>query len=529
MAVRNLFRELPVRLAQAKKHRVSVAKMKSILISYALVRDIRFVMHFRGKKRLSWTIQSASDALAVITSIYGKEFMRKYFTSSWSGEGITIDSILPHVNEGAISHHTDVDANVADKQVQWHYIYIDNRPMSLSRNPAKHFLKMLRESYPNPQALQYSFVYLNFHCDVEKVKYDCNLDPAKSEVLFARFDVVCDYFTKFLQKVVGSRSARQPSPASDGFFDATGERIRLPSPPPSSQPDPDREIPSAGASLRNDVEIGGEIRQQPRMVNMRQTRLDEYRMPRNSDRLLAFSPSKNYIGNIDLTGTIRPPINTLTDFDGIDLTGGIISSRKQPIMTKQKTAMEETYDPPTISTYGIVGPDRIDDSSQPNLNRRPKSTRQYSPNAPKTSFPKTPRAKRTRKAPLTPSPKTPVPNLYSHTQIKVSPSPYDERPNSIDTTLNPWTIAAMTTRTPPSKRSRLQLPMQNQMPRPDRPKEDMHTDNFPSDNLQRLFVVRRVTMEEIVVGQVGLWSHVPPVCDLMDFLLRYCSSVDLCA
>jgi hypothetical protein len=231
-----------------------------------------------------------------------------------------------------------------------------------------------------------------------------------------------------------------------------------------------------------------------------------------------------------LTGTIRPPIDALTDFEGIDLTSGIISSRKQPIMTKQKTAMDVTYDPLTIETYGIVGPDRIDDSSQPNLNRQPKSTRQYSPTAPKTSFPKTPRAKRTRKAPLTPLPKTPVPNLYSHTQIKVSRSPHDQGPNSIDTTLNPWTIAAMTTRTPPSKRPRLQLPMQNQMPRPDRPdrpEEDMRTNNFPSDNLQRLFVVRQVTMEEIVVGQVGLWSHVPPVCDLMDFLLRYCSSVDL--
>jgi hypothetical protein len=122
---------------------------------------------------------------------------------------------------------TDLDSPVSDKQLQTHYVYIDNRPISLSCNPGKHLFKLLRETYPNG-SLTHSFVYLNFHCDVERVKYDCNLDPAKSEVLFERFDLVSECFTNFLKKLNDGRiSMRSPTIQPIEFFPSAQEQSRL--------------------------------------------------------------------------------------------------------------------------------------------------------------------------------------------------------------------------------------------------------------------------------------------------------------
>jgi len=100
VTVRNMFVGLPVRLAQMKKHRVSIGKVKSIIITYALVKEIRFYLQVRGNKRLDWSLEATSDALGVATSIYGRDLMQRYQNVSWSGEGITIEGIVPNSNEG---------------------------------------------------------------------------------------------------------------------------------------------------------------------------------------------------------------------------------------------------------------------------------------------------------------------------------------------------------------------------------------------------------------------------------------------
>ena len=84
ITVRNLFRGTPVRLAQLKKHRLSSGKVKSLVMTYALVREVRFSLQVRGNKRLDWTVQASSDAMGVATSVYGKEFMQRYTNLSWS-------------------------------------------------------------------------------------------------------------------------------------------------------------------------------------------------------------------------------------------------------------------------------------------------------------------------------------------------------------------------------------------------------------------------------------------------------------
>jgi hypothetical protein len=90
-----------VRLALARKQRVSLARLKSLILTYAFVRDVRFVLQLRGNKRVDWTVQATSDPLAVATSVYGKDILQKYKCLSWSGQGITIDGILPNVNQGS--------------------------------------------------------------------------------------------------------------------------------------------------------------------------------------------------------------------------------------------------------------------------------------------------------------------------------------------------------------------------------------------------------------------------------------------
>ena len=83
-----------------KRQRVSIAKVKSLILTYALVREIRFQLQIRGNKRLDWTVQAASDAFGAAVSVHGKDFMERYVHTSHSSDGITIDAILPNPNQG---------------------------------------------------------------------------------------------------------------------------------------------------------------------------------------------------------------------------------------------------------------------------------------------------------------------------------------------------------------------------------------------------------------------------------------------
>jgi len=101
VVVRNLFKGLPVRLAEAKKHRVSVSKVKSLIMTYALVRGgVRFLLHYRGNKRINWNITGGNNPMDVAVSVFGKDIVRKYEQVTWNDGNIHIDGIVPHLNEG---------------------------------------------------------------------------------------------------------------------------------------------------------------------------------------------------------------------------------------------------------------------------------------------------------------------------------------------------------------------------------------------------------------------------------------------
>jgi len=101
VSVRHLFQDLFVRLTHARKHPVTVAKVKSMILTYAFVRQVRFVMHFRQNKRVDWTIQASADPMITAQEVFGKETMQQYQSVSWTEGGITIKGILPHINAGS--------------------------------------------------------------------------------------------------------------------------------------------------------------------------------------------------------------------------------------------------------------------------------------------------------------------------------------------------------------------------------------------------------------------------------------------
>ena len=84
----------------------------------------------------------------------------------------------------------------------------------------------------------------------------------------------------------------------------------------------------------------------------------------------------------------------------------------------------------------------------------------------------------------------------------------------LETTWNPWTIAALVDRS--SKRRR----------RETEGEDELDMDAFRGDmGLHMVVVVCDVSMEVVVdgMGRLLRWGS-PPACDLTEFLLQYCSS-----
>jgi DNA mismatch repair ATPase MutL len=419
---------------------------------------------------------------------------------------------------------TDLDNALHDKQLQSHYLYVDNRPISLSRNPGKHILKLLREA--NPNVSTNSFVYLNVHCDVEQVKYDCNLDPAKSEVLFERFDFICDCFTKFLRTLENGRIAavRSPSPCME-FFPRAQLDSRLPSPPPSSPV-----IPLRNVYAVNESEFHQPSAVQPRKDNLRQTRLEEYR----SGYVTAEPPEKtvNRVKKLVLPTEIRSAMEYTTGIGEIDMTEGIVSSRKpreseiSELSDITPQIQQAQNNLANIARYGL--PDVIDDEPvQARTKRREPKARNSSttPNFKPPASPRNPRSHKSQS--LSSPPVLPPPPAVAIKQRSLSDSPLNVASNTFDTSLNPWTIAAMN---PPSKRQRILPgtycePTGRSVPRADDNSEDRFENKVGLDlGLQKRILVCQVSLEEVAVGQVMMLNNVPPPCDLNDYLLQYCSS-----
>ena len=481
-----------MRLAQTKRHRVPLGKVKSLMVTYALVNEIRFCLQVRGSRRFDWSIPAAYDTMGVAISLFGKDFMQRYTQRTWTAEGINAEIILPNVDESIplFVSVANLDTISSDKQLQMHYLYVDDRPISLSRSPAKDLLKVLRESYPHPEKLASSFIYLNLHCTPGTVKYDCNLDPAKSEVVFEHPEFVFRMFKEFIDEMFQIQS---PSLASVDFFSSAPQK--LPSPPPTS--------PRNGNAFTKGY---GSVHDTP-SAGLRQTRLDEFTgkapalHPKAIVRELPSpSPWNDLCSLRSLVGN--------TDIGGIDLTEGIVSARGIPKQTN-------TPPTPSLSSFSYAGSESRTAEPAP-------LARIFTPDdtdpAMKTPS-KTPRRKashffRTPKAPdplLDTLAEKPIP-----IQVKISESPHS-RNVDVETTLNPWTIAAMQVSRNP-KRPRYQSPAASIAQTID-PFLDIIQ---PDMVLQTLVLLSRVTIDHIhLCHGISLANPSPPPCDLEGFLSQY--------
>ena len=117
-----------------------------------------------------------------------------------------------------------------EKCLQCHFFYIDNRPISLHRSPGKLLLNLFRQYFSTN--LSHSFIYVHIRCSVSVV-YDCNLDPAKSEILFEQPEYVTSCFTRFLEKCLSVTSAWAGN-GQDAVGGEEGPGVKLLSPPLSS-------------------------------------------------------------------------------------------------------------------------------------------------------------------------------------------------------------------------------------------------------------------------------------------------------
>jgi len=490
--VRNLFDALPVRLAQMKKHRVPLGKVKSLMATYALVNEIRFCLQMRRNRRFDWSIPAVCDAMGVAISLFGKEFMKRYTQRTWGTDGITAEIIFPNVEESIslLLSVANLDTLVSDKQLQTHYLYVDNRPISPSRSPAKDLLKLLRESYPRAEKLSSSFIYLNIRCTPGTIMYDCNLDPAKSELVFEHPELVFRMFKEFIDEMFQTRS---PSPASVDFFSSAPQK--LPSPPPTTP----RKV---YAFTKRD----GFLHDTP-SDGLRQTRLDEFigkvpalQLKRMRRERRSPSPRKDLCSLRSIMGN--------TDIGGIDLTEGVVSARGIP---------KQANTPPTPSLSSCR------DAGSESRRARPAPLAEiFTPanSDPALQTPsKTPRRKRSRSL-RTPKPPDRPFDTHEETplpiQVKISESPH-LRNVDVETTLNPWTIASMQV---PRNQKNTGHPApvssiaQNMDPFLDIVRPDML--------LRTVVLSSHVTIDDIHLSHGSLVANrSPPPCDLEEFLLQY--------
>src|SRR5579859_4372788 len=207
-----------------------------------------------------------------------------------------------------------VDTTV-EKCLQTHFFYVDNRPISLQRDPGKHLLKLIRQQYPTNTS--HSFIYVNIHCS-SSVIYDCNLDPAKSEIIFERLDYIAECFSQFLEQcqMTTSGSVNLGEPAQRNIHGEGG----FPSPP----------LTSPVKTVRDRINVyavdEGELypplmKQSPEMVTRRGRCLTDHIVKEQGHSPMPTKPSLPETGISDLTDMgevrleeyrcIRPPRNEI--------------------------------------------------------------------------------------------------------------------------------------------------------------------------------------------------------------------------
>ena len=355
-------------------------------------------------------------------------------------------------------------------------------------------------------------------------------------------------------------SMRSPSLEAVEFFPSIQGTSRLPSPPPSSP------IVSSNivCGLSQDRGHDSSVSRGLQNSTARQTRLDEYRSRFTSTRGgngQSMMTSEDVLPVSPIDTTIPSMMICEPEMNGIDLSHGIVSSR-QPCLPPP---------PPTNHLHSPTQPPRTPDLSEKSINNRPANNvlemREFakkfaSPSTPTRylkSSPKTPRSRKPHKNVPPACPETPPSTRTPIKTRSISESPGHTGPPILETSLNPWTIAATTYRSPqrPTITSPSQLPGSSYVRRPmceqghvggldsrwnpwtiaalvDRSskrrrveieRDEMEMDRFRGDmELHMVYMVCDVSMEEVIAEvNRSLRSGPTQTCDLTEFLFQYCS------
>ena len=267
------------------------------------------------------------------------------------------------------------------------------------------------------------------------MRYDCNLDPAKSEIFFENFEQVCEAFQQLLDKACVSTRHGSPILAHPNLSCSELNKGLMVSTPPSS--------PIRNAYAVNRKELPRFHMSESRNAQAgRQMRLEEFQ----SDAISGTSQSKLTDSDTHLTETLRAVLGEASSINGINLADGIVSSRQHVISQKDKQTFTQV---PEMDSDMIAAHHSVHSLS--NSLSIPPATEDdtFSRKKPKTSSKR--RVERIRsdlmdiEGPHISPTQTPLRAVKKRT---ASESP--QGLNVLERTVNPWTIAAMTTSNRPA-------------------------------------------------------------------------------
>lgn len=245
MTVTGLFKSVPVRrqVADKEAHK-NLAKTKHLLRAYAVARPmIRVSLKvLGGDTKQTWSYSPCPDACVrdAVTQVFGAAVMsecllktfatetsaRKEENTRGGGPRITMEAVLPR---------PDADLSKLSKGA---FFSVDSRPVSTSRGTMKRLLSNLKSHFRNSlevdaedRRLSDLFTCVNIRCSPGS--YDPNVEPSKSQVLFADelqllhlFEELCsktyqshqtvDAFVTIEKRPLTRRTqTRTPPPSSD--------------------------------------------------------------------------------------------------------------------------------------------------------------------------------------------------------------------------------------------------------------------------------------------------------------------------
>lgn len=341
--------------------------------------------------------------------------------------------------------------------------------------------------------------------------------------MFEQFEYVCDLFSRFLRTINGCDESRPVTSAQVNFFDKVPvAETRLPSPPPSSPVKPPRNAYAVDESQYLAKRMTIVEKDKRRQLSLDECIRASTLMKTQPDKA-ATTAERNGPMNFP-NQSFRSLIEGVRACEGIDLPDGIISGRNPRRLESTGRGLPGGRIPFSITAAATnertLHDDEMDllSGALRAIKKSPSVTPRKNINRKSTNF-----HGRGLNNPVLPSDSEGDP---ASRQAETTVPPMFSCINSLATTLNPWTIAAMN---PPSKRARTEsdaqtLSISNSQSNPVTTISPLFSDSCQPDvYLQTLVKTCRLSISEIALGQGLLLSDVPPPCDLMDFLLEYCS------